>query len=254
MESNGRRSAKPEHKTNESGIRKTVSLLKSRERVMKISFMNWTSKSILVASALCVSAVAQAQDATYSAEAAAYAVAVQNDLANASASIVYESEAEAGETRISDVIYIIGDEELTSGQDFVVRANSDYTLEITVPTLPYGSTDCQPAFFQDGVSTFGAVGELLIATGDTLVTFNDLGFATQGSDVSASISCNNGLGQATISFDVNQSAGTSVDTFTFGLGFLPDGARDDSGANYGAQQEPPAGTYSLNLTASLEVG
>lgn len=223
---------------------------------MKISFMNWTSKSILVASVLCVSAVAQAQNATYSAEAAAYAVAVQNDLADDSAEIVFNETTVAGATRISEVIYIIGDADLTSGQDFVVRANSDYTLEIMVPTLPLpsGSTDCQPAFFQDGVSTFGAVGELLIATGDTLVTFNDLGFATQGSDVSASISCYNDVGQATISFDVNQSAGTSVDTFTFGLGFLPDGARDDSGANYGAQQEPPAGTYSLSLAANLQVG
>ena len=127
-----------------------------------------------------------------------------------------------------------------------------------MPTLPHDS-GCQPAFFQPEVTTFGAVGELVISMQDALVLFDDQGFNFQTSSnpdatavVSATISC--GEGEATISLGVDQTAGTSVDTFTFGLGFLPDGARDDSGASYGAQGEPPAGTYSLSLAASLYVG
>jgi hypothetical protein len=220
---------------------------------MRNSFINWTSKSFLVAFALCVSVVAQAQDATYSAEASAYAVAVQNDLANASASITFNETALTNESRISGVINIIGDGSHGSGQDFIVRANSDYSLDVTVPSLPYNTTECQPAFSTTDTS-FGAVGELLISIQSTTVTFNDLGFsATNEAGISASVACDNVAGEATITFDVSLSE-TNVDTFTFGLGFLPDGARQDDGSDYGANNEPPAGTYSLSLTASLSTG
>ena len=217
---------------------------------MKNLFAKWTVKSVFLLSALTVSATAHAQSATYTAEAPAYAVAVSNGLADASTTITYNDTAASDASRITGVIYIIGDES-GGGQDFVVRANASYTLELSVPTLPYGES-CQPAF-STGSASFGAVGELLVSIGDTSITFNDLGFnATNSGDVTAAIACDNVANSATITFTSSLTE-TAVETYSFALGFLPDGARSADGSDYGADNEPPAGDYSLGLTATLAV-
>lgn len=193
------------------------------------------------------SALGQTSDsATYEATAPAYAVVLDNGLADSSATVTYNNTALDNQSRITDMIAVVED------QDVKVRANSAYSLALVIPTFPYDTNSCQPVFLQNGVDTFGAVGEIEITVDGTTVTFNDLGFSVSaGDNVAAAIVCDNTGGSATITFTSTPPTGTTVDTYTFDVGFLPNGARDDSGQNYGADQEPPAGVYNLPLSATL---
>ena len=83
------------------------------------------------------SALGQTSDsATYEATAPAYAVVLDNGLADSSATVAYNNTALDNQSRITDMIAVVED------QDVKVRANSAYSLALVIPTFPYDIASC----------------------------------------------------------------------------------------------------------------
>lgn len=136
-----------------------------------------------------------------------------------------------------------------------LRANSTFTLTLTVPVIGNG-TSCTPAFAAQTQTDIGVTANFSLSLvddgGSEVAAYSVSDGATSDSGaVVAQLSCPSsaGVGDGTITISLSPTVTTEY-TLSFDIGFEIDGATDGALAEVGADGEPAADTYEMTLGLS----
>ena len=199
-------------------------------------------------------------DATFTAHNEAYVWVAENELSDLSPNVAHKSGSEAGE----GINQIAEDAIVADGERVVVRANTSYFIDFTLPAVELAGGGCAPAFRPDDAlgDDFFVLADLRIEripspvpgalTEDSggYISFVDGVFSKSNSWGHAETEC---AGEW-ISVYWHVIADRTVEhSFHVYMNFLADGARAIDGGDFGAQNEPPAGSYDTEFTASILV-